>query len=219
MNNSPALLAAGVVTTLLCASAGVRSLLNIMEEIYGNATFRGFKRLVASFAISILLIIAIYFSLAVVLTGNWFFHLIGENFNIPDILETVGLWQSLKYLIQWAVVFLLILFLYRVSAPLGKPRPPVMTGALLSSAVLAVATRIFANVMAASTRYSLVYGSLAALMILLVWLYFCGNIVILGNVFNYVWYTRKKVKYAKQKIEETGKLRLKEHREELEGRG
>ena len=40
--------------------------------------------------------------------------------------------------------------------------------------------------MSRSTRYSLVYGSLASVIIMLVWLYLCGNILILGNVINYV---------------------------------
>ena len=31
-----------------------------------------------------------------------------------------------------------------------------------------------------SSRYALVYGSLASLIILLVWLYLCGNILLLG---------------------------------------
>ena len=33
-----------------------------------------------------------------------------------------------------------------------------------------------------SSRYSLVYGSLASLIILLAWLYFCGNILLMGAV-------------------------------------
>ena len=33
-----------------------------------------------------------------------------------------------------------------------------------------------------SSRYALVYGSLASLIILLVWLYLCGNILLLGAV-------------------------------------
>ena len=41
-------------------------------------------------------------------------------------------------------------------------------------------------------RYSLVYGSLASVIILLVWLYLCGNILILGSVVNYVIYSHKK---------------------------
>ena len=38
-----------------------------------------------------------------------------------------------------------------------------------------------------SGRYSLVYGSLASLVILLVWLYICGNILLLGAVAGRVW--------------------------------
>ena len=41
-----------------------------------------------------------------------------------------------------------------------------------------------------SVRYSLVYGSLASLIILLVWLYFCGNILLLGAVVSQVWVRR-----------------------------
>ena len=37
-----------------------------------------------------------------------------------------------------------------------------------------------------SSRYTLVYGSLASLIILLVWLYFCGNILLLGAIFGQV---------------------------------
>ena len=46
-----------------------------------------------------------------------------------------------------------------------------------------------------SSRYSMVYGSLASVIILMVWLYLCGNILILGNIFNCVWYRRKKKQY------------------------
>ena len=41
-----------------------------------------------------------------------------------------------------------------------------------------------------SSRYALVYGSLASLIILLVWLYFCGNILLLGAVVGRVWSRR-----------------------------
>ena len=43
-----------------------------------------------------------------------------------------------------------------------------------------------------SARYSLVYGSLASVIIMLVWLYLCGNILIMGNVVNFVLFTHRK---------------------------
>lgn len=79
------------------------------------------------------------------------------------------------------IVFLFILLLYRFTAPLTRPRPPVMVGALGASVALAAASVIFSWFMARSTNYSLVYGSLASVIILLVWLYLCGNILILGS--------------------------------------
>ena len=53
------------------------------------------------------------------------------------------------------------------------------------------ATALFSWFIGLSARYSLVYGSLASVIILLVWLYLCGNILILGDVFNCVWYRRR----------------------------
>ena len=107
-------------------------------------------------------------------------------------MERFGTWQWVKYLLLLAMVFLFILLLYRFAAPLDKPRPPVVPGALAAAAALAVASMVFSLLMGNSTRYSLIYGSLASVIIMLVWLYLCGNILILGNVVNYVLFTHRR---------------------------
>ena len=185
-NQSAAMLLTGVFLTVLFASAAVRGLMNIMHELYGRATFRGLWQLVASILFSVLLLATIYLSLAVVVTGNWFVHLLGQVLGLENLVEQSGAWQSVKYLLLLAMVFLFILLLYRFAAPLDNPRPPVVPGALGASAALAIASMIFSVLMGNSTRYSLIYGSLASVIILLVWLYLCGNILIMGNVVNYV---------------------------------
>ena len=53
-------------------------------------------------------------------------------------------------------------------------------------------TARFWRIIAGSTATGL------SVIILLVWLYLCGNIIILGNVFNCVWYTRKKKRYLQR---------------------
>ena len=102
------------------------------------------------------------------------------------------------------MVLLFILVVYRMAAPRGKPRPPLLTGGILAAAALVAASAVFSWFIGLSSRYSLVYGSLASVVILLVWLYLCGTILILGNVFNCVWYRRKKVRYLKRLREEAG---------------
>ena len=191
-NQSSTMLFTGAFLTILFASAAVRGLMNIMRELYGRATFRGVGQLAASILFSVLLLATIYLSLAVVVTGNWFFHLLGQVLRLEDLVDRFGTWQWVKYLLLFGMVFLFILLLYRFAAPLDKPRPPVVPGAFGASVALAVASMIFSFLMSNSTRYSLIYGSLASVIIMLVWLYLCGTILILGNVVNFVLFTHRK---------------------------
>ena len=192
-NQSNAMLVAGLSMTLFSASAAFRALMNIMADIYRRKTYKGVAQVVASVVFSILFLVTIYLSMVVLLTGSWFFHLV-ERW-LPWVARMVGDWQWMRFLILFCLVLLFVLLAYRMSAPRGKPRPPVLTGGALASAALVAASMLFSWFIGLSSRYSLVYGSLASVIILLVWLYLCGNILILGNAFNYVWYKRKKQRY------------------------
>lgn len=197
-NQSTAMFLAGLFMTLLSASAAVRALMKIMDDIYGQTNYPGIWSIVVSLAFSILLLITIYLSMVVVLTGNWFFHLVEHYLHLKNLLTD---WQWMRFVILFALVLLFILLLYRGTAPIGKPRPPVLTGAILASVALVAASVLFSLFIGMSSRYSMVYGSLASVIILLVWLYLCGNILILGNVFNCVWYRRKKKRYLEKRPE------------------
>lgn len=195
-NQTFAMFLAGLFMTLLSASAAVRALMKIMDDIYGKTNYPGIWSVVVSLVFSILLLITIYLSMVVVLTGNWFFHLLERYLHLTNLITD---WQWLRFVLLFALVLLFILLLYRVTAPIGKPRPPVLTGAFLASVALVAASILFSWFIGMSSRYSLVYGSLASVIILLVWLYLCGNILILGNVFNCVWYRHKKKRYDERK--------------------
>lgn len=187
--NQSGLLTAGIIMTLFSASAAFRSLMNIMDDLYEQKRYEGLRQVAASVLYSVLLLVTIYVSGVVVLTGNWFFRLL-ERLLPFDLPETN--WPWMRFVILFCLVLLLILIVYRLSAPREVPPPPVFTGALLASVALVAASGLFSYFIGMSTKYSLVYGSLASVMILMVWLYLCGNILILGNVFNCVWYRHKK---------------------------
>lgn len=193
-NFSTAMLITGIFLTVLFASAAIRGLTSIMYEVYDEPKRWGIRHFAASILFALLLLVIVYLAMIVMISGNWLFHLIGDFLGLSDLAEKFGVWQWLKYLLLLAVVFLFIFLLYRFVAPIRSPHPPVIPGALLASAALAVASGIFAVVVSHSARYSLIYGSLASMIIMLVWLYLCGNILILGNVFNYVLFCRRENK-------------------------
>ena len=134
-NQSPALLAAGGIMTLFSASAAFRALMNIMEDLYGRKSYAGVWRIAASVAFSVLFLLTIYLALVVLLTGGWLFHLVERLFR----LETVTLpwdWQWFRFLLLFLLVFLFVLLVYRMAAPRGRPRPPILTGAFLAAVAL-----------------------------------------------------------------------------------
>lgn len=190
INQSDAMFFAGLTMVLFSASAAFRALMNIMADIYERPTYQGIGQIVVSVLFSLLFLVTIYLSMVVLLTGSWFLHLVEGRF--VWIARLVGDWQSIRFLILFCLVLLFVLLAYRLAAPKGHPRPPVLTGGFLASVALVAASMLFSWFIGLSSRYSLVYGSLASVIILLVWLYLCGNIFILGNVFNYVWYKRQK---------------------------
>ena len=190
-NQSHALLLAGAGMTLFSASSAFRTLMRVMEALYGRAGYRGLRRVAASGAFSVLLLLTIYLAVAVLLTGEWLFTWLIRLLDLPaEALPWE--WQWFRFLLLFLLVFLFVLLTYRMAAPRGEPRPPVLTGALLAAGALVAATALFSWFIGLSSRYSLVYGSLASVIILLVWLYLCGSILILGNVFNCVWYRRRR---------------------------
>ena len=199
-NQSQGMLAAGLAMTLVSSSAAFRALMNIMGDIYERRTYRGIWQIIASVGFSVLFLVTIYLSLVVLLTGEWLFRLLERLLH----LELPWDWQWLRFFLLFSMVLLFILAVYRMAAPRGKPRPPLLTGGILAAAALVAASAVFSWFIGVSSRYSLVYGSLASVVILLVWLYLCGTILILGNVFNCVWYRRKKVRYLKRLREEAG---------------
>ena len=190
---SSTLLLACLFTILMCASAGLRTLLQTMDDLFAAPCRDGSRRLLLSFILSALFLPTMYLSVVVVLTGDWFFHMLEEL--LPrQLLELIPLsllshlWRWTRYLLLFCFVLLLVAAVYR----LGIPKERVSRRGLWGfSAVTALAmvgsSAVFSWFIGMSSRYALVYGSLASLIILLVWLYFCGNILLLGAVLCSVW--------------------------------
>lgn len=194
-SQSTPLLLACLFTIGLSASAGLRTLLQTMDELYQVRRANSLHRLVLSVALSLLFLLTIYLSIVVIFTGDWFFRLLESRLpqallDLVPLVTLSQLWGWLRYLLLFLLVLVLVLAVYRLGTPLPFRRTRTLyLTALLSAAALVACSVLFSWFIGMSSRYSLVYGSLASLIILLVWLYFCGNILLLGAVAGRVWGT------------------------------
>lgn len=197
-SQSTPLLLASLFTILLSASAGLRTLLKTMDELYQVRHVSSLRRVAVSVILSLLFLLTIYLSIVVIFTGDWFFQVLEERLP-PPLAELIPLrllsqlWGWLRYLLLFFCVLLLVLAVYRMGTPppLRREKRVLRLTALLSAGALVACSVLFSWFIGMSSRYSLVYGSLASLIILLVWLYFCGNILLVGAVAGRVWFQRR----------------------------
>ena len=171
-----------------------------MDDLYQVYDRSAAGRFLTSVVLSFLLIPTIFLSVVVIFTGDWFFKVLNDH--IPWAIKAQmpldalsRLWQWLRYLLLFCFVLLLVLVVYRVGTPrkIASFRAVVLP-AFWTSVAMVGCSVLFSWFIGMSSRYQLVYGSLASLIILLVWHYFCGNILLLGAVAGRVWLRRSEAK-------------------------
>ncbi|MCI8422887.1 MAG: YihY/virulence factor BrkB family protein [Lawsonibacter sp.] len=189
-SRSGALFWAGLVTILISASAALRTLFHTMDVLYRVENRNMLGRILLSVALSALFLLTVYLSVVVIFTGDWFFGLLEHALprRLAELVSALsGLWRWMRYLLLFCFVLLLVLMVYRAGIPQRYAGNRwILLTALCTALAIVACSVLFSWFIGMSSRYALVYGSLASLMILLVWLYFCGNILLLGAVIGQV---------------------------------
>ncbi|MGI6028268.1 MAG: YihY/virulence factor BrkB family protein [Candidatus Heteroscillospira sp.] len=178
LNSGKSMLAGGAVLMASSSAAAFRSLHNIMAEIQGVPKYRGVGFFAVSFVFSLVFLVVMYFAAVVIVTGEWFLGILSEFVPVPWD------WSWLRFVLLFAVLLLLILGVYRLTSPSGSRG--LLPGAVLSAAAMVIVGMVFSAMVSLSVRYSLVYGSMASMIVLMLWLYFFGNILITGNAANFL---------------------------------
>jgi len=197
-SGSEVMLTIGLTAMLTSSSAAFRSFTGIMGEIQGKMRFSGFKGLLISFVFSIMFLGAIYGSALIMISGEWLMHFLETHFNINEITE---IWIRVRFIILFLLLFAVIFSVYLISAPKHATRMSRLPGALAAAIILLVTSIVFSQLITASIRYEVLYGSLASFIILMVWLYTCSIILILANVLNISISKHKEVNDSEQLLE------------------
>lgn len=184
-SQSNAMLFAGVIAMMTTSSAAFRSLLGTMDDLYDRRGREGLWGLLVSFACSLIFLLTVYASVLIVLTGSWFLRLLDRAVGVGRMVNS---WDWSRFVVLFVFVFLLLWAFYRfVAGREAERRGEVAPGAVFSALSLVAVSVVFSWFIGLSARYSLIYGSLASMIVLMTWIYICGIIIILGAVINLVW--------------------------------
>ena len=180
-------LVAAITMLVLSASAAVRVLQGTINELQGGHRFRAMTDFAISFALAVALLLAVYFSMVVLLTGHWFLDWMQRTFSIR-LADRSWLWT--RFILLGGIAFLLFWSIFGFIRP-RNDRYLVLPGAAFATAGIVVMSSVFSRLIASSTRYSLVYGSLASLILLMLWLYLVCQAIFIGAALNIALRNRK----------------------------
>lgn len=188
--SSNTMMIAAFMILISSASAAFRSILKLADDIYDRDKFSGIKQFALSFLFPPGFLITIYFSIVVLVTGGYFTSLLEEYLPFSGLGD---IWIWLRFPILFVMLCLLLYLLYHYIAPKSSKHRPILLCSLLTALILVTVSIFFSWFISFSTRYSLVYGSLASIVILMVWLYVCSNVILIGGVFNYYLLSKRKL--------------------------
>jgi len=184
---STLMISASIVVLVTSGSAAFRAVAKSMEDIQGCPRYAGILGFVLSLGFSLALLFTIYFSVLMITTGGWLMEMIED---LTGIHGLALFWSRIRFLLLFVVAVVVVYFLYLFTAPRQR-KIRRLPGAILATLALVAGSMIFSFFMGASARYPLIYGSLASFILLMVWGQVCGNILIVGNLFNHTLHRRK----------------------------
>jgi membrane protein len=186
-NASGGKLTFGIVSALWCVSGGISSMISALNSVYHVRETRSwFKVRAIALGLSLLISILLLAALFSVLVGSDFVGWLGAKLRLHPVV--VLIWKT----IQWpAAIFFVIMscsLIYYCGPDLKERvrRHWLTPGSAFGAFVWLVASFGFRIYLHFFNNYSASYGSLGAVMILLIWLYVAGLAYLIGVEINAV---------------------------------
>ena len=187
--NSSTLLYAGLFLTVWMLTRSIGMLESAVQRAY-HVEGKNFFYLVTVPVVSVLLLLSIFAVLVLVMVSGNLLAVVDQYIRLPQ--GFIRLWELLRRAVAPAYLFCVLAAFYALAGG-GKHRVRrALPGALFALAGWALATWGFSFYVANMGRYSLLYGSLGAIIVLMLWLDLTGNVLILGGELNDILANRKK---------------------------
>lgn len=173
------------VVLLWSASRGIFSIIGGLNSVYEIKENRNYflLRLLAMFY-TIAFVVILVCALLIMVFGDMLSDLLYSFF--PDLKGLVYIISSLRFIISFVLLVLFFTVLYK-ALPNGKQRfSDQIPGAVVTGAGWVSFSILFSFFVDNFSNYANIYGSLTAIIVLLLWLYICMYIMFIGAEINLI---------------------------------
>lgn len=163
----------------IAARAGVDALVRGLNAAYGVRSYSTIFGWVLAYVLTLVIVGVVLMGLAMIVIVP-----IAFNFLEPGPLRS-WLVSSVPWAAMFVIVILGIGILYRYGPNVKTPRTPIFTwGGLFAAMAWGAASVGFSAYLTSFNSYNRVYGSIGAVVALLMWFYLAGFSVMLGALIN-----------------------------------
>jgi membrane protein len=187
----------GIAASLWPFSRAVKSLMASINEVYNHEKRPPLKQLGISMLLTAAFVILIIVSIILLLFGRRLGEIIFGYLGSPDVFLRV--WDYLRYELSVLILLVFFIIMYK-TIPTGKQRiSDVFPGASFATLFWLVLSSVFSMLMNRYFKFATIYGGIAGIIFLIVWLYWAMHIILIGAVINSissgsVYATMRKIK-------------------------
>ena len=181
-DKSAGILSVAIIATIWSAGKGVMALMqglnavNDVEEHRNYFVIRG----VASFYTLVMLLVLIL-SLFVMVFGEQLVLLIWHR--VPQLKRLISLILNFRFLFVWGILILLFSGIYAYVPDRKQKLKEQIPGAVFAAVSWSILSWGISMYLYFGNPYG-IYGSLSVIIVVLLWMYFCMYIILVGAYFN-----------------------------------
>ena len=196
---STAIVPLSAIVVLWSAGKGMQSIINGLNTIYHVKETRNWllTRIYAVFY-TLSLVIAVIVSLLMLVLGNEIQKVVSRY--IPFLGRVLGKILGARALLVFGVLFLVFLMLYKVLPNRKATFKSQIPGALIIAVAWSIFSYGFSFYFEIFPGFSNMYGNLATIIMVMVWLYICMNLLLYGAEINA--YFEKEFRIAHKSVQE-----------------
>ena len=193
LNKHTGILSFSVIATIWPMSTAINAIIRVLNRAYDVKENRSF---IVSRALAILLTLAMIFVLIIALVLNVFGPALGKmmlaHFDVP--INLVALFDFIRLVFSFIVIIIVFAGIYLFAPNRRLKGSEVIIGAVFAAVLWQVASYAFSYYVKVFNSYSTTYGTLGAIIILMIWFYLTGFILILGGEINAALIVRRNEK-------------------------
>ncbi|MED4202455.1 YihY/virulence factor BrkB family protein [Neobacillus mesonae] len=188
-HRSGGLLSVGIIGTIWSASNGINAIVRAFNKAYNVPESRSF---IVARGMAILLTFGMIFVFLLALILPIFGREIGEfifsQFGYSELF--LKLWNTLSIVVSAIILFIIFSGLYWVAPNVKFRCRSAFPGAAFATFGWIVSSLGFSFYVGNFSNYTVTYGSIGAIIVLMIWLYISAFIIILGGEIN-AFYSEK----------------------------